>query len=188
MRLGPRARALDDVAEDAPGFHEPADTLVPRSGTLFYYLVSRDGCAESALGYNSQSTEVPNDEPCPSAGSDADGDGYEEAIDNCAGFSNGSQADVDVHQYGEVCDNCPTVANPQQGNLDGDASGDACDADRDGDGFDNAVDNCPDAAKADQADLDSDDVGDECDNCSSVSNPDQADTDADGIGDACDEP
>jgi hypothetical protein len=41
-------------------------------------------------------------------------------------------------------DNCPAVFNPTQSNLDGDTLGDACDADRDGDGVDNALDCAPD--------------------------------------------
>nr|WP_305884741.1 thrombospondin type 3 repeat-containing protein [Lewinella sp. JB7] len=47
--------------------------------------------------------------------------------------------------------------------MDADGMGDACDADVDGDGIDNNLDNCP-----------------------STGNPDQADNDGDGLGDICD--
>ncbi|MBL9120311.1 MAG: thrombospondin type 3 repeat-containing protein [Phycisphaerae bacterium] len=58
-------------------------------------------------------------------------------------------------------------------------------ADSDGDGIRDSVDNCPTVPNQDQADLDSDGVGDVCDNCRFVFNPTQADTDLDGVGDAC---
>jgi hypothetical protein len=60
------------------------------------------------------------------------------------------------------------------------------DADADGDGIIDALDNCPSVANPDQADTDRDTIGNACDNCPQVFNPDQADADGDGIGDACD--
>ncbi|MEW6584590.1 MAG: thrombospondin type 3 repeat-containing protein, partial [Nitrospirota bacterium] len=73
-------------------------------------------------------------------------------------------------------------------------------ADGDGDGIDDAVDNCPSISNPDQTDSDrlpctepwcdvtwiSDGYGDACDNCPYVFNADQLDSDGDGIGDACD--
>src|SRR5207249_2304542 len=74
--------------------------------------------------------------------------------------------------------------------------------DADGDGFPDAVDDCPTVANPDQQDSDHDGVGDACetggdadgdgvadaaDDCPRVPNPDQRDTDGDGIGDACDD-
>jgi hypothetical protein len=40
-----------------------SDTLVPRPGTLFFYLVSRNGCSESPLGYGVVDAEIPNAAP-----------------------------------------------------------------------------------------------------------------------------
>ena len=140
-----------------------SDSLAPRVGTLFFYLVSRNGCSESALGYGVANAEIPNADPCPSAGTDADGDGIEEAVDVCPGFWNGSQADTDADQRGDVCDNCPSNANAYQEDMDLDGLGDVCDPDLDGDGFANAIDNCPFVANADQADMDTDGIGDVCD-------------------------
>jgi len=57
--------------------------------------------------------------------------------------------------------------------------------DVDGDGVDDAVDNCPGLANSSQSDGDGDSHGNECDNCPNLSNPNQADFDLDGIGDAC---
>jgi hypothetical protein len=87
--------------------------------------------------------------------------------------------------------------------------GDVCDADDDGDGTDDDVDNCPGLFNPDQANSDGDANGDACDadddndgvcdtdraeddcvagpdNCPVVANPSQADLDGDGNGDACD--
>ena len=58
--------------------------------------------------------------------------------------------------------------------------------DSDGDGLDDAVDNCPTVPNPGQSDSDRDGVGDICDNCPSVPNIDQADNDGDGIGEVCD--
>ncbi len=60
--------------------------------------------------------------------------------------------------------------------------------DSDGDGVQDAVDNCLDVPNTDQSDSDADGRGDACDNCPSNYNPDQTDTDGDGIGDACEPP
>lgn len=78
---------------------------------------------------------------------------------------------------------------------DGDGFGDLCDvcpdeadsmqADADGDGLGDFCDNCHDVANANQMDLDGDGVGDACDVCLGVSDPMQADADGDGLGDAC---
>lgn len=72
--------------------------------------------------------------------------------------------------------------------------------DRDNDGVNDDVDNCPDIANADQADADGDGAGDVCDtdddndgvpdvddNCPLTANADQADNDGDTIGDVCDD-
>ncbi|MFZ9888839.1 MAG: alpha-amylase family glycosyl hydrolase, partial [Myxococcota bacterium] len=41
---------------------------------------------------------------------DADGDGVEEFVDNCAGIYNPSQADADQDGFGDACDACPLSA------------------------------------------------------------------------------
>ncbi|MBL9120434.1 MAG: thrombospondin type 3 repeat-containing protein [Phycisphaerae bacterium] len=58
-------------------------------------------------------------------------------------------------------------------------------ADADGDGVENAADNCVNGFNPGQEDFDGDGVGDVCDNCEQVSNPDQADSNGNGVGDAC---
>ncbi|MBW2233100.1 MAG: thrombospondin type 3 repeat-containing protein [Deltaproteobacteria bacterium] len=81
---------------------------------------------------------------------DSDGDGVEDAIDNCPTDPNPLQEDGDSDTVGDVCDNCP--------------------------GLDNL----------DQADADGDSVGDLCDNCPADGNPIQTDDDGDTYGAACD--
>jgi hypothetical protein len=102
---------------------------------------------------------------------------------------NPSQADFDRDFAGDDCDpdddgdgvddaadNCLWLANPDQGDLDGDRTGDACDGDDDGDGIGDAADNCPLVANPGQADLDRDGLGDDCD----------ADDDGDAVADGAD--
>jgi len=72
-------------------------------------------------------------------------------------------------------------------------------ADRDGDGVIDELDNCLDVSNSDQADIDRSWVGDACedfdrdgvynnvDNCSNQPNPNQLDEDGDGSGDVCDD-
>ncbi|MFV8752413.1 amidohydrolase family protein [Nannocystaceae bacterium ST9] len=102
---------------------------------------------------------------------DADGDGIEDALDNCPDvfnpvFTTGVvpiwelQPDLDMDGVGDVCDVCP---------LDG---SDACTPDDandiDGDGAPNGWDNCPLVANPDQADGDQDGKGNACDECASA--------------------
>lgn len=118
--------------------------------------------------------------------SDSDGDGVEDASDNCPNVSNANQTDTDGDGTGDACDstpngpdadgdgvpdatdNCPNVSNPGQIDNDGDGQGDPCDLTPNG------------------PDQDEDGVPNSTDNCIATSNPDQADTDNDGIGNACD--
>lgn len=58
--------------------------------------------------------------------------------------------------------------------------------DKDGDGINNYLDNCPLKSNANQKNSDTDSLGDICDNCFNVPNQDQKDSDGDGIGDGCD--
>jgi hypothetical protein len=115
------AEAIEDTSTE--------DELVPLRHTTFYYLVTRIGCGESPTGFDSDLVERPNDDPCPSVGSDADGDGTEEAVDTCPGLHDPDQTDTDGDAHGDLCDNCPLTLNPDQADGDGDGDGDACDDD-----------------------------------------------------------
>ncbi|WP_197041593.1 thrombospondin type 3 repeat-containing protein, partial [Chondromyces apiculatus] len=99
----------------------------------------------------------PNGAPCPGGGTcqngvcaiaDADGDGVQDAVDNC-----------------------PAVYNPSQADLDGDGLGDVCDPDDDGDGVLDAADNCPRTPNAGQEDANGDGIGDAC-SCADPPRPD----------------
>jgi len=150
-------------------------------------------------------------------GSDTDGDGVADSVDNCPNVANANQADTDGDGEGDACDtdddndtvldvadNCPLVANADQLDTDGDGEGDACDTDDDNDTVIDSVDNCPLDANTDQLDSDGDGIGDVCDpvndpdtdgdgvvdsidNCPATANPGQEDWDNDGTGDACED-
>jgi hypothetical protein len=121
-----------------------------------------------ACGSGSSEPSESDDEPIPVDPTvqleDLDGDGVEDAADNCA-----------------------ESANPDQADVDGNGVGDACDAppDLDADGVLDNVDNCSSVSNLDQADGDKDGFGDLCDNCPSAMNADQVDDDGDGVGNAC---
>ena len=92
-------------------------------------------------------------------GSDADGDGVDDASDNCPSLFNPIRP----------------MDNGTQADADGDGDGDLCDAtpigdDYDGDGVANDDDVCP-VESDDQTDTDGDGKGDTCDPCEDVSNP-----------------
>ncbi len=106
------------------------------------------------------------------SGSDKDGDGIEDAKDNCPSVFNpirpmdgDKQGDGDGDGIGDACDKCP---------LD---KGETCTApksdDLDDDGVPNDKDNCPELANADQKDDDKDGKGNACDACPTDGNPGQ---------------
>jgi hypothetical protein len=83
---------------------------------------------------------------------------------------------------GTVClTHDPNVDGPPQ-MIDGHITAN----DSDGDGIDNAVDNCPDVANPDQANEDGDKFGDACDPCPVEANDTPNDPDGDGVADGCD--
>ncbi|MEM9861703.1 MAG: amidohydrolase family protein [Myxococcota bacterium] len=108
-----------------------------------------------------------------SSPTDMDGDGIEDAVDNCPNtfnpvrpLDNGAQADVDSDSIGDACDPCP---------IGGDDDPATCNAvdpnDRDNDGVPNGDDNCPNTFNDDQMDMDADGAGDLCDACPDRANP-----------------
>lgn len=139
-----------------------------------------DNCAGEFAATNPSQTDTDRDGRGDACDSDDDGDGIDDATDNCSLHANPGQTDSDGDGKGNPCDedddgdgafdtadNCPLASNPEQADADGDGRGDASDT---GNG---------------DSDSDGDGVSDTADNCPLISNPEQADTDADGVGDVC---
>ena len=82
--------------------------------------------------------------------------------------SGGSGTDSDGDGIADTIDNCPDVPNPQQYDRDGDGIGNRCEdgttppTDTDVDGVPDTIDNCPDVPNPGQADEDGDGVGNAC--------------------------
>jgi cytosine/adenosine deaminase-related metal-dependent hydrolase len=101
---------------------------------------------------------------------DKDGDGIDDAVDDCPSIfnpirpmDNGKQADTDGDGVGDACDRCPLDAT-------NDCTKPSAD-DFDGDGVVSAIDDCPRVADSSQADSDQDGRGDACDTCPGFANP-----------------
>ncbi len=100
----------------------------------------RDGWAAVGVGLGDSNCDGVEDNR-----QDIDNDLIANRVDNCPSKANPDQKDSDGDGRGDACDNCPLMPNPGQEDLDGDGQGDVCDADRDGDGCLNAVDQNPDS-------------------------------------------
>lgn len=64
-------------------------------------------------------------------GSDQEGDGVPDSLDNCPSVYNPGQENVDTDRHGDVCDNCILVDNDDQRDTDNDLYGNICDPDFD---------------------------------------------------------
>ena len=145
------------VAQDLP---DPATLAsITAAVSVYYPLFFCDEPTDepSCVPFRPEYTEGITDD-------DADGDGIDDAADNCPTVFNpvrwleDEQGDADSDGAGDACDTCPLD------NTDACAFVDANDFDDDG--WSNGVDNCPLVANNSQADADGDDHGDACDGCS----------------------
>jgi hypothetical protein len=156
--------SADEIDNDGDGFAECAGDCDDHDGSR------NPGAVEVCNGIDDDCNALPDDD---SWGVDSDGDGIQNACDNCVDQGNGRQIDSDGDGIGDACDNCRSVFNDDQANADSDAWGDVCDG-------------CPDTYSDVYRDFDLDLIPDDCDNCAFESNPDQADHDGDQEGDLCD--
>jgi hypothetical protein len=166
-----------DINGDAPGANaRTADVTFVDADNADFHLASDDAgardygadlSADAAMPFSididaqtrSGSWDIGADEfIADTAGTDIDGDGVEDGVDNCPNTCNPLQLDADNDGIGDVCDAAPGCGGCGQT-----------------------------ACEPSQADTDNDGIGDACDNCYNESNPEQEDMDGDGSGDACDE-
>ncbi|HSK04174.1 MAG TPA: thrombospondin type 3 repeat-containing protein [Kofleriaceae bacterium] len=88
---------------------------------------SGQSCRAAGAGFVCAEAAAPDTDGSIDPADDRDGDGVRDALDNCVGVANASQADEDRDLHGDACDNCPPFANPTQLDRDGDGVGDLCD-------------------------------------------------------------
>lgn len=142
---------------------------------LFYCKADKPKDEPSCVPYRGPTASAPLASTYVSGATatDSDGDGVDDAADNCPKVFNpirpldgAAQVDSDGDGIGDACDKCPLE------------TGEACTPpsadDIDGDTVPNGTDNCPEVANTDQADGDKDGKGDACDSCSDYANPGQA--------------
>lgn len=94
-----------------------------------------------------------------------DGDGNLDVNDRCPGRID-SNLDSDGDGIDNACDNCPTmvaVSPTDADDDDGDGLGNQCDPDDDADGVDDSIDNCPGHYNPSQSDFDFNGDGTGCD-------------------------
>ncbi len=118
------------------------------------YVMNADGTGQVNVTNHAATDWTPAWGPAPAV--DSDGDGVQDAADNCPGTPPGQAVDAqgcplppppppdaDGDGVPDAIDNCPAVTNADQTNTDGDAQGDACDADDDNDGTPDVSDPFP---------------------------------------------
>jgi len=147
----------------------------PSDGPDTYSNYVCSGYFARALSFQTTLSDLDRDGTPDCTDPDIDGDGVQNAADNCEFAANPGQQDFNADGKGDACqdsdgdtvldaaDNCRVVANVNQLDFDHDSIGNACDDDIDADGLLNAADNCPYVGNADQADANGDGHGDVCD-------------------------
>ena len=104
--LAPSLHNLTSFADEASvGVHR----------RLFQYLGTIPETATGGAAWVFRFTAGPA--PCSPAGSDLDGDGLDDACDNCPADPNPDQADADGDDVGNACDLCPGVADHPGGAI-----------------------------------------------------------------------
>ena len=157
---GSQVTGYIDAAADGPGSAGTGDIFDNNSSVRIGGQPAAAGGGAIPFRGNLDEVRVYNRVLAPSElailAGDTDGDGVEDAADNCPVDENSNQANNDGDTEGDVCDedddndgapdtsdNCPMLANSDQANNDGDSAGDVCDPDDDNDGVQDGDDAFP---------------------------------------------
>lgn len=178
-------RGTDPLKKDSDGdlISDPSDNC-PINSNLDQLDTDGDGSGNTCDSDDDSDGKADSSDNCPLVANadqqDTDGDGKGDVCED----------DDDGDGVSDSADNCQFAQNPAQTDSDSDGQGDACDTDDDADGLLDIEETGlgVDHLETDPLlkDTDGDGLNDAADNCPLAANVSQTDGDSDGEGDACD--
>lgn len=189
----------DGLDNDCAGNGDISCDLVDNDGDG--YTEQQGDCDDTKTGVHPGATEIENgtDDDCNGKVDDASNiDSDDDGVNNQDEYDAGTDPFDSDTDNDEIPDGDEFDDEGAPLDTDNDGTPNALEADSDGDGVLDGVDNCYVIANSDQSDVDDDGEGDVCDedrdgdgvqnlddNCPLDANNDQSDLDEDGTGDVC---